>query len=332
MFQPINVEEDLYQLKPMNCPFHCLVYKDSKRSYRDLPFRWAELGTVYRYEKSGTLHGLFRVRGFTQDDAHIFCLPHQLEDEIIQVLNLTEKILSKFGFTEFDVMLSTRPAESVGTDDIWDKATSSLAAALVKKGWAYSVDEGGGAFYGPKIDLKIRDAIGRKWQCSTIQCDFNLPERFDLTYVDKDQISRRPIMVHRAIFGSLERFFGVLIENCAGDFPLWLAPVHLRLLPVIDSAVQYCKEIQEKGRRMGLRIDIDETGNRIAKQIRTCEKEKIPLSGIIGAEELSSKTLSLRVRKGGDIGRFDLLDVLSALKTTTENCEDMQYLKNQICR
>ena len=330
MFQPISVEDDQYQLKPMNCPFHCLIYKDSQRSYRDLPFRWAELGTVYRYEKSGTLHGLFRVRGFTQDDAHIFCLPDQLEDEIIQVLHLTEKILSKFGFTEFDVMLSTRPAESVGSDEIWTRATTALASALAKKGWNYSIDEGGGAFYGPKIDLKIRDAIGRKWQCSTIQCDFNLPERFDLTYVDRDQITRRPIMVHRAIFGSLERFFGILIENSAGDFPLWLAPVQLRLLPIIDGAVEFCKIIQTKARNMGLRVDIDESGNRIAKQIRNCAKEKNPLCGVIGAAELSSKSISLRLRKDGDLGQFDVDEILSSLQTTVESCEDITELVNKL--
>jgi threonyl-tRNA synthetase len=225
----MQVEEEEYQLKPMNCPFHCLMYKNAPRSYRDLPIRWAELGTVYRYERSGTLHGLFRVRGFTQDDGHIFCLPSQLEDEIVGVLDLTEEILNKFGFKKFDIMLSTRPVESVGNDEIWEKATSSLKGALHRKNWSFEVDEGGGAFYGPKIDIKIRDAIGRKWQCSTIQCDFNLPERFELEYAaatatSSDEVSavdvvkkNRPIMVHRAIFGSLERFFGVLIENTEGN-------------------------------------------------------------------------------------------------------------------
>ncbi len=326
MFQPITVDEEEFQLKPMNCPFHCLIYKDSQRSYRDLPIRWAELGTVYRYEKSGTLHGLFRVRGFTQDDAHIFCLPEQLEDEIIKVLNLTEKILSKFGFSQFDVMLSTRPIDSVGDDDIWHKATNALKSALNRKGWSYSVDDGGGAFYGPKIDLKIRDAIGRKWQCSTVQCDFNLPERFDLTYADRDHIIRRPIMVHRAIFGSLERFFGILIENSAGDFPLWLSPIQLRLLPVVDAALPFCKEIQAIAKSRGIRVDIDGSGNRIAKQIRNCEQAKIPLSGIVGINEVNSKTISLRIRKNGQLGNFSIEDVLEKVSSSIEKNEDLHQI------
>ena len=210
MYRPIDVEDETYQLKPMNCPFHVAVYKDGYFSYRDLPIRWAEMGTVYRYERSGTMHGLFRVRGFTQDDAHIFCLPDQIADEIKGVLDLTEDILSTFGFKEFEVNLSTQPEKSVGGPEIWDKAESALKDALAQKGWDYEVDEGGGAFYGPKIDIKILDAIGRKWQCSTVQLDFNLPERFDLAYIDKEHVKQRPIMIHRAIFGSLERFFGIL--------------------------------------------------------------------------------------------------------------------------
>ena len=224
MYQPIKVEEEMYQLKPMNCPFHIVVYQDGYYSYKDLPIRWAELGTVYRYERSGTMHGLFRVRGFTQDDAHIFCLPDQITSEIKGVLDLTEEILSTFGFKDFEVNLSTRPEKSVGDDSIWDTAESALKDALTLKGWDYIVDDGGGAFYGPKIDIKILDAIGRKWQCSTVQLDFNLPERFDLSYVDRDNVKQRPIMIHRAIFGSLERFFGILTENYAGEFPLWLPP------------------------------------------------------------------------------------------------------------
>ena len=225
MYQPIKVEDEMYQLKPMNCPFHIVVYQDGYYSYKDLPIRWAELGTVYRYERSGTMHGLFRVRGFTQDDAHIFCLPDQITDEIKSVLDLTEEILSTFGFKEFEVNLSTRPEKSVGDDKIWDTAEGALKDALQMKGWDYIVDDGGGAFYGPKIDIKILDAIGRKWQCSTVQLDFNLPERFDLSYVDRENAKQRPIMIHRAIFGSLERFFGILTENYAGEFPLWLPPL-----------------------------------------------------------------------------------------------------------
>jgi len=313
MFKAMEVDEEEYQLKPMNCPFHCLLFKDTPKSYRDLPIRMAELGTVYRYEKSGSLHGLFRVRGFTQDDAHIFCLPEQLEDEIVGVLNLVETVLSKFGFQSYEIMLSTRPQESVGSDEIWNKAAAALIQALNRKGWAYQVDEGGGAFYGPKIDIKIRDAIGRKWQCSTVQCDFNLPERFDLEYIASDQSRLRPIMVHRAIFGSIERFFGVLIESTAGEFPFWLAPVQLRLLPVVDAAYDYCKEIEKQAMALGIRVEIDTSGNRIAKQIRDAEQSKIPAVAVIGMNEVAGNSVSLRLRKIGDIGNFELPAALSTL-------------------
>eukprot|EP01041_Mallomonas_annulata_P008672 gene8672-17904_t len=314
MFKTMTVDEEEYQIKPMNCPFHCLVYKDSMKSYRDLPLRWAELGTVYRYERSGTLHGLMRVRGFTQDDAHIFCLPSQLEDEIVGVLTLIEKILNKFGFNKFDVMLSTRPAESVGDDEIWEKATTALIGALQRKGWTYGVDEGGGAFYGPKIDLKIQDAIGRRWQCSTVQCDFNLPQRFDLEYSASDQTRQRPIMLHRAIFGSLERFFGILIENTAGDFPLWLAPTQLRLLPVTDDMLDYCYKVKQEAEKVGLRVEIDSGGQRLAKQIRTAQQDRIPVMAVIGADEVNKNTLALRSRKVGDLGSIDLTTALALLQ------------------
>ncbi|RAL45361.1 hypothetical protein DM860_013757 [Cuscuta australis] len=241
MFDQMEIETEIYQLRPMNCPYHILVYKRKPHSFRDFPIRLAELGTVYRYELSGSLHGLFRVRGFTQDDAHIFCLEDQVKDEILGVLDLTEEILQWFGFGNYEVNLSTRPEKAVGNDDRWEKATSALQDALNDKRWNYQIDEGGGAFYGPKIDLKIEDALGRKWQCSTIQVDFNLPERFDMTYVDSAQKKRRPILIHRAILGSLERFFGVLIEHYAGDFPLWLSPIQTRLLPVSGTQVYiYC--------------------------------------------------------------------------------------------
>jgi len=322
MFKPMEVEGGEYQLKPMNCPFHCLVYKDTPKSYRDLPIRWAEMGTVYRYERSGTLHGLMRVRGFTQDDAHIFCLPSQLQDEIVGVLDLTEKILNKFGFNKFDVMLSTRPDGSVGGDDIWDKATTALIGALNAKGWPYNVDEGGGAFYGPKIDIKIKDAIGRSWQCSTIQCDFNLPERFNLEYTDSDSSKQRPIMLHRAIFGSLERFFGILIENTAGDFPLWISPVHLRLLPVSDSALDYCYEIKKAASKFGLRFEVDTDGQRLAKQIRNAEQDKIPLVGVIGEKEISDRSLTIRSRKKGDLGTYELNNIVDMInQAVVDNVE-----------
>lgn len=313
MFKTMEVDDTEYQIKPMNCPCHCLVYKDKMRSYRDLPLRFGELGTVYRYERSGTLHGLFRVRGFTQDDAHIFCLPSQLEDEIIDVLNLTESILSKFGFNKFQVMLSTRPDDSVGTDEIWSKATSALIGALKRKNWDYAVDEGGGAFYGPKIDIKIQDAIGRKWQCSTIQCDFNLPERFDLLYNANDQTKQRPIMVHRAIFGSLERFLGVLIESTAGDFPLWVSPTHIRLLPVVDDVRPYCDEIKKAAEKLNIRVEIDSSGQRLPKQIRVAEQDKIPVVGVVGLKEMQTGGLSIRLRKSGEVGTIPFNDILKHL-------------------
>ena len=331
MFKTMSVDEDEYQIKPMNCPFHCLLYKDSPKSYRDLPLRWSELGTVYRYERSGTLHGLFRVRGFTQDDAHIFCLPEQLQDEIVSVLNLVENILNKFGFHQFEVMLSTRPAESVGSDDIWDKATTALKGALQQKQWAYKVDEGGGAFYGPKIDIKIRDAIGRKWQCSTVQCDFNLPERFELEYVSPEQQKLRPIMVHRAIFGSLERFFGILIENTAGEFPLWLAPTQLRLLPVVEDAIPYCQELKALAASLGIRAEVDTSGNRIAKQIRSSEQDKIPLTAIIGMNEVQSQSISLRARKVGELGNFPKDEMLQKIATLAQmNGELAELVKSSV--
>jgi len=306
MFDQMEIEAQQYQLKPMNCPFHVLTYQSHLHSYRELPIRWAELGTVYRYERSGVLHGLMRVRGFTQDDAHIFCLPNQVADEILGVLNLTETILSDFGFTEYEVYLSTRPSKSVGTDDIWDLATIALVQALDTKGWDYVTDEGGGAFYGPKIDIKIKDAIGRLWQCSTIQVDFNLPERFDMEYVAADGSRQRPIMIHRAIFGSLERFFGILIENYAGDFPLWLAPVQVRLLPVSDAHRGYAEAIAQQLKHLGYRVAVDVSGDRLGKQIRTAELEKIPVVAVIGKREVENQTLSVRTRQGGELGALTL--------------------------
>lgn len=314
MFEPIEVEAQQYQLKPMNCPFHVLTYQNRLHSYRELPLRWAEMGTVYRYERSGTLHGLMRVRGFTQDDAHIFCLPEQVAGEILGVLNLTEKILSDFGFPEYEVNLSTRPAKSVGTDDIWELATDALVEALDAKGWDYVTDEGGGAFYGPKIDIKIRDAIGRLWQCSTIQVDFNLPERFDMNYVAADGSRQRPIMIHRAIFGSLERFFGILVENYAGDFPLWLAPVQVRLLAVSDAQRPYAEEMAQQLQEKGFRVEIDASGDRLGKQIRTAELEKIPVVAVLGKREVESQTLSIRTRRSGDLGALTVSEVVEKLQ------------------
>jgi threonyl-tRNA synthetase len=314
MFEQIAVEAQQYQLKPMNCPFHVLTYQHQLHSYRELPIRWAELGTVYRYERSGVLHGLMRVRGFTQDDAHIFCLPDQVTEEILGVLNLTEQILSDFGFTDYEVNLSTRPAKSVGSDDIWELATSALQEALDIKAWAYVTDEGGGAFYGPKIDIKIKDAIGRMWQCSTIQVDFNLPERFDLNYVAADGSRQRPIMIHRAIFGSLERFFGILVENYAGIFPLWLAPVQVRLLPVSDAQRDYANQVAQTLQQAGFRVEVDTSGERLGKQIRTAELEKIPVISVIGQREMDAQTLGVRTRQSGDLGALTVPEVIEKLK------------------
>ncbi len=312
MFGPMPVDERDYQLKPMNCPFHVLTYASRLRSYRELPIRWAELGTVYRYERPGVMHGLMRVRGFTQDDAHIFCLPDQIGDEILGVLNLTEAILSTFDFRSYQINLSTRPEKSIGDDAVWELATAGLIEALDRKGWSYSVDEGGGAFYGPKIDLKIEDAIGRLWQCSTVQLDFNLPERFDLNYVAADGSRQRPIMIHRAIFGSLERFFGIMTENYAGDFPFWLAPEPIRLLPVTDEVLPWAETLQAELRAAGVQAGIDRSGDRLAKLIRTGEQQKIPVLAVIGAQEAAEDAISLRSRRQGDLGRQPRQAVVAA--------------------
>ncbi len=314
MFDQMEVETQAYQIKPMNCPFHVLTYQHDLHSYREFPLRWAELGTVYRYERSGTLHGLMRVRGFTQDDAHVFCLPDQVADEILAVLDLTETVLSDFGFQDYEINLSTRPDKSVGSDDIWDLATQALQTALERKGWDYLTDEGGGAFYGPKIDLKIRDAIGRLWQCSTIQVDFNLPERFKMEYVAADGSRQRPIMIHRAIFGSLERFFGILIENYAGDFPLWLAPVQIRLLAVSDAQRPYALEVLKQLQQKGFRAEVDQTGERLGKQIRQSALDKIPIVAVVGKKEVEAQTLNVRTRHSDE----------QELLKLPELCEKMQ--------
>uniref|UniRef100_A0ACD5Z4Q3 Uncharacterized protein n=1 Tax=Avena sativa TaxID=4498 RepID=A0ACD5Z4Q3_AVESA len=314
MYNQMDVEDEPYQLRPMNCPYHILVYKRKLHSYRDLPIRVAELGTVYRYELSGALHGLFRVRGFTQDDAHIFCLEDQIKDEIRGVLDLTEEILGQFGFRRYEVNLSTRPEKSVGSDDIWEKATIALKDALDDKGWGYTVDEGGGAFYGPKIDLKIEDALGRKWQCSTVQVDFNLPERFDITYVDSNTEKKRPIMIHRAVLGSLERFFGILIENYAGDFPLWLAPTQTRILPVTNNELQYCKEVASELKSRGIRAEVCH-GERLPKLIRNAETQKVPLMAVVGPKEVEARTLTIRSRHSGEMGTMPVADFISKIQS-----------------
>ena len=312
MFGPMQVDEREYQLKPMNCPFHVLTYASKLRSYRELPIRWAELGTVYRYERPGVMHGLMRVRGFTQDDAHVFCLPDQISDEILRILDLTERILSTFDFNNYEINLSTRPEKSIGSEAVWDLATKGLTEALERKGWNYKIDEGGGAFYGPKIDLKIEDAIGRMWQCSTIQLDFNLPERFGLDYVAADGSKQQPIMIHRAIFGSLERFFGIMTENYAGDFPFWLAPEQIRLLPVTDDVQPYAEQLLDQLKTAGIRATIDQSGDRLGKIIRTGEQMKIPVLAVIGAKEAEQNAVSLRSRRDGDLGVTSVDALLNA--------------------
>ena len=315
MFGPMQVDEREYQLKPMNCPFHVLTFANKLRSYRELPIRWAELGTVYRYERPGVMHGLMRVRGFTQDDAHVFCLPEQISDEILKILDLTERILSTFDFNTYEINLSTRPEKSIGDDAVWDLATKGLIEALERKGWAYKIDEGGGAFYGPKIDLKIEDAIGRMWQCSTIQLDFNLPERFKLDYIAADGSKQRPIMIHRAIFGSLERFFGIMTENYAGDYPFWLAPEQVRLLPVTDEVQPYAGSLLDQLTQAGVRATIDRSGDRLGKLIRTGEQMKIPVLAVIGAKEAEQNAVSLRSRRDGDLGVVAVADLLRAAQS-----------------
>jgi threonyl-tRNA synthetase len=326
----MQVDERQYQLKPMNCPFHVLTYASTLRSYRELPIRWAELGTVYRYERPGVMHGLMRVRGFTQDDAHVFCLPEQIGDEILRILDLTETILSTFDFKTYEINLSTRPEKSIGDDAVWDLATQGLIEALDRKGWAYKVDGGGGAFYGPKIDLKIEDAIGRMWQCSTIQLDFNLPERFNLEYVAADGSRQRPIMIHRAIFGSLERFFGIMTENYAGDFPFWLAAEQVRLLPVTDEVRPYAQGLLAQLKAAGVRAAIDHSGDRLGKLIRNGEQQKIPVLAVIGAQEAENGTVSLRSRRDGDLGAvaIDTL-VAAASKANQERASGLGLATSQ---
>src|SRR5690554_4814740 len=276
MYSPMQVDDQDYIIKPMNCPFHIAIYKNRGRSYRELPFRWAELGTVYRYERSGVLHGLLRVRGFTQDDAHIFCRPDQMPEEIDRVLAFSLHILRSFGFEDLRLYLATRPEKSVGDDQRWEAATAALRDAVEKTGLPYEVDEGGGAFYGPKIDIKISDALGREWQCSTIQFDFNNPERFDMTYKGRDSTDRQPYMIHRALLGSLERFFGVLIEHYGGAFPLWLAPVQVVVLPVLPDNQEYAGEICDWFQENGIRAELDARNEKIGYRIREAQVGKVP--------------------------------------------------------
>ncbi|WP_417914977.1 threonine--tRNA ligase [Candidatus Electronema sp. JM] len=301
MYSAMDIDEVAYQLKPMNCPFHIGVYKAEPHSYREFPIRWCELGTVYRYERAGALHGLMRVRGFTQDDAHIFCRPDQLEDEIFNIIDLNLHVLQTFGFSEYDVYLSTRPAKYVGSDENWDLATRALQQAMDKKGLAYSVDPGEGVFYGPKIDIKIKDQLGRSWQCSTIQVDFNLPERFSMSYTGQDGAEHQPIMIHRALMGSLERFIGVLIEHYAGAFPLWLAPEQARILNITDSQAEYCGKLLTELRKAGIRVEADLRNEKLNYKIREAQLMKTPYMLIAGDREMQEGTVTVRKRSGENL-------------------------------
>lgn len=310
------VEE--YYVKPMNCPFHIQVYQAKKRSYRDLPMRLAELGTVYRYEKDGVRHGLFRVRGFTQDDAHILCTADQIVQEIKDTVRFAKDMLGRFGFHDIQAYLSTKPAKAVGEESRWEQATQSLRDALDQEGLSYEVDEGGGAFYGPKIDMKIKDALGRPWQLGTVQFDFNLPERFDLTYVGADGKDHRPYMVHRALLGSIERFFGILIEHYAGAFPLWLAPEQVRVLPVSDKALGYAEKVRAALKAEGFRVDVNVAPDKLGAKIREATLQKVPFQVVVGPRDEAAGTVSVRSRADGDLGAMTIADLAKHLKEKIE--------------
>jgi threonyl-tRNA synthetase len=298
MYSPMEIDEIKYEIKPMNCPFHIAIYKTSLRSYREFPIRYAELGTVYRYEKSGVLHGLLRVRGFTQDDAHIFCREDQIEDEILRVLDFTLFVLRTFGFEDYQIYLSTRPEKYVGSLEIWERSTHALKLALDAKKLDYEIDPGAGVFYGPKIDIKVKDSLGRQWQCSTIQVDFNNPERFDMKFRGADGKEHSPIMIHRALMGSLERFFGILVEHYAGAFPLWLAPVQVSVLTISEKHASYAEELTAHLKQNDIRAELDADSEKIGNKIRKSSIRKVPYSIIIGDKEVAQKTFHLRKRNG----------------------------------
>ena len=328
MYSPMNVDGQDYYIKPMNCPFHIMIYQRKQQSYRDLPVRYAELGTVYRYELSGVLHGLMRVRGFTQDDAHIICTPDQLDGEIRKLLIFSFEFLKSFGFQEFEIFLSTKPADKyVGESAKWEKAQESLSKSLEEMKIPYKIDEGGGAFYGPKIDIKIKDAIGRLWQCTTIQFDFNLPERFDMNYTASDGSYKRPFMIHRAIMGSLERFIGILLEDTAGNLPVWLSPFQVCILPITDRQIKYSQEIDKKLKENGIRSKIDVHQEKIGAKIRTAELEKIPYMLIIGDKELENGKVSVRKHGSGDQGEMSLDEFIKKIMTNKTNKKRSKYFK-----
>jgi len=314
----LNIDKQEYVLKPMNCPGHILIYKSKTRSYKDLPIRLFELGTVYRHEKAGVLHGLLRVRGFTQDDAHIFCLPEQLKAEIKAVMDFVFDTMKVFGFNAVSIELSTRPQKSIGSDQDWKKATQALEEALKEKGLAYDINEGDGAFYGPKIDIKIKDALKRKWQCATIQCDFALPKRFNLAYVDNAGKEQQPIMLHRVLLGSLERFVGTLIEHYNGDLPLWLAPVQALVIPIKDTVMDYTQKIEQALKTQGIRVEIDSHNETLDKKIRNAEINKVPYSLVVGEREEKAGLVSVRKKGKGNIGALGLDEFIKKIKEEIE--------------
>jgi len=323
MFSSMDIEDVSYQLKPMNCPFHIAIYKTGKRSYREFPIRWCELGTVYRYERTGVLHGLMRVRGFTQDDAHIFCRPDQLEAEIFNILDLNLHILRMFGFDQYDIYLSTRPEKYVGSDEHWEQATTALKLALEKKGLTYEIDPGEGVFYGPKIDIKIKDVLGRSWQCSTIQVDFNLPERFEIRYTGDDGQEHQPIMIHRALMGSLERFFGVLIEHYAGAFPVWLAPVQARILNITDAQLDYAEQVYRELREAGVRVEKDVRNEKLNYKIREAQLQKIPYMLIVGDKEMEAGQITVRLRNGENLPPMGINEFAETIMRQTQEGRGM---------
>lgn len=319
MYSSMDVEGQEYYVKPMNCPFHIMIYKNKLRSYRDLPLRFAELGTVYRFERSGVLHGLLRVRGFTQDDAHIFVAPEEMEHEVIRVIDFVVKMLKTFGFEDFKAYIATRPEKSVGEQVQWDQATQALKIAAERVNLAVELDEGGGAFYGPKIDIKIKDALGRLWQCSTVQFDFNLPERFDMNYIGDDNQAHRPYVIHRALLGSLERFFGMLIEHYAGAFPAWLAPVQAKVMCITDKQFDYAKGVRDALLAAGLRVELDSRSEKIGFKIREAAMEKVPYILVVGEKEVEQNAVAVRERGGKDLGVMPLNELIEMIREKIKN-------------
>ncbi len=311
----MEVDDQQYLVKPMNCPYHVMIYKNGLRSYREFPLRWAELGTVYRYERTGVLHGLFRVRGFTQDDAHLIVRRDQLKEEIDRVIKFTLHVLRAFGFDDFELYLSTRPEKFVGSETQWAEAEAILKTSLEESGQPWQIDEGGGVFYGPKIDLKIKDSLGRRWQCSTVQVDFQLPERFDMTYVGDDgKRDHRPIMIHRALLGSIERFFGILVEHYAGAFPLWLAPVQMVVANVTDAQAAYAQEVADTLRAAGFRVDVDLRNEKLGAKIRAAQVAKVPYTLVVGDKEKDSRMVAPRPRRGKPMAPLSLQEFVDKMR------------------